>query len=236
MARLLVADAYRDPAARRVVRAYLSDLNGRLVVPRHLRTDILEELEDGLVRAIADNAATGMTPAEAASKATADFGDPVTVAHAFADEAVAAHSRRTAVTLIRTGPVIGALWLGSVVANDLAPPSWAGPWVMLPLVGLALTVGVPAAIVTIAATGRLGMRFPNLQGHAPLAAATAGIAALVVDLTVLGMAVAFVVTAPRGVSWWPVVAVATTASLVRLTFAGRAASRCLRARAVQARL
>jgi hypothetical protein len=117
-----------------VVRAYLRDVGGRPTARGNLRRDILDELEDGLFEAIKYHAAMGMAPGRAASKAIADFGDPDIVARAIARDAIEVRSRRIALTLIRTGPLIGALWYGAVVANDLAPPSWDGPWVTLPVV------------------------------------------------------------------------------------------------------
>jgi hypothetical protein len=101
---------------------------------------------------------------------------------------------------------------------------------MLPVIALAFAIGVPAAITTIAATGRFGLRFPKLQGQARLAAATASTAVLVIDLIVLGMATAFFVNASKPVAWAPLVVVATSASLVRLVLAFRAASASFRAR------
>ena len=125
--------------------------------------------------------------------------------------------------------------IAAVMINALPP--WRhqliGPWLALPLVGLALAVAGPALDLTVAATGRLGRRLGRGVGrapHPPTAAAVAGLAAVVADLTLLGMITGQALTSPGPYVWAPVV-VAASASLTRVMLAGRAAHRCLATRA-----
>jgi hypothetical protein len=58
----------------------------------------------------------------------------------------------------------------------------------------------------------------------------AALAAVVADLTLLGILTGHALTSPGSYVWAPVI-VAASASLTRVTLAGRAARRCLAARA-----
>ena len=104
--------------------------------------------------------AQGCSQAEATAAVIAEFGDPRMVAAAFGPELGAVQARRVAVGLLVTGPLVGLAWIAAVVVNALPP--WRhqliGPWLALPLVGLALAVAGPALGLTVAATGRLGRR------------------------------------------------------------------------------
>jgi hypothetical protein len=209
-----------------VIESYLDELGALLDTSVHRRGAILRELEDGLWEAVCDNVDRGMSPAQAALAATSSFGSPVIVAREFEGELATARTRRTAVLLLRTGPVVGLLWLATAATSHMGPPAWKGPWVALPAVALALLVGIPAAMLAVAATGRLGLRIPTLRALAPVAAATSGMLAVAIDLTLLGTAAAFLVTAP-GAPPWGLLACACAASLGRLALAGRASRRCL---------
>jgi hypothetical protein len=97
------------------------------------------------------------------------------------------------------------------------------------LVGLVLMVAVPAAVVAVAASGRLSRWLPDGPKVAATAAATAASACVAGDLVLLaGM---LTVTVLAGGMAWPAGVVAVGASGVRLILAGRAARRCLAARA-----
>jgi hypothetical protein len=229
MASHLVGAIDRGPAAL-MIDAYLAELRNRLVGSARWRRGILAELEDGLMESLTANLSLGMEPLEAANRTISEFGTPASVARAFARDLTAARVRRTALTLLRTGPLVGTLWLGAVAANHLLPPTLEGPWAALPLVAMGLAVCAPAAMVTLAATGRRAYRLPGLRAVAPTAAATSAIAAVAVDVIILGMAGAVAITSPRTYAWG-LIAAAVGASITRLVLAGRAARRCLAARA-----
>ena len=220
---------------RDAVTDYLAAVAAQLPGPPSARAAVTDELRDGLLEALGTHHARGCSPQEATVAAIAEFGDPDTVAAAFGPELGAVQARRVAVGLLVTGPLVGLTWIAAVVVNTLPP--WRhqliGPWLALPLVGLALAVAGPALGLTVAATGRLGRRLSRVVHRAtlpPTAAAVAALAAVVADLTLLGIITGHALTSPGSYMWAPVV-LAASASLTRVTLAGRAARRCLATRA-----
>ena len=224
-----------DSTSRDAVADYLAAVTTQLPGPPSVRAAVTDELRDGLLEALETHQARGCSQAEATAAAIAEFGDPRMVAAAFGPELGAVQARRVAVGLLVTGPLVGLTWIAAVAANGLPP--WRhqliGPWLALPLVGLALAVAGPALGLTVAATGRLGRRLSRVVHRAtlpPTAAAVAALAAVVADLTLLGIITGHALTSP-GSNVWPPVVLAASASLTRVTLAGRAARRCLATRA-----
>jgi hypothetical protein len=224
-----------DSTNRDAVTDYLAAVAAELPGPPSARTAVTDELRDGLMEALETHQARGCSRAEATAAAIAEFGDPHIVAAAFGPELGAVQARRVALGLLATGPLVGLAWISAVVVNGLPP--WrhqlTGPWLALPLVGLALAVAGPALGLAVAATGRLGRRLGRVVDRAALpstAVAVAGLAAVVADLTLLGIITGQALTRPGAYVWAPVV-VAVSASLTRVTLAGRAARRCLATRA-----
>jgi hypothetical protein len=226
-----LSDAALDPAAEHVIDVYLADLSSRLVGPAAARAAILAELEDGLWAATAAHQAQPISPAEAAWAAVAEFGDPGTVAAGFGPELAAATGRRVGLGLLATGPLVGTSWL--LVAAASWP--WAGREppaalrLVAVLVGLVLVVAIPAAVLSVALSGRLARWLPAGPRSAATTAATAASACVAGDLVLLASLLASTVLA-GGVAW-PAALLAAGASSVRLSLAGRAARRCLGARA-----
>jgi hypothetical protein len=229
-----------DDQAGEVIDRYLAAVATRLTLagPAQARQAVLAELHDGLLEATDTHQARGLTPAQAAQAATAEFGDPHKLASAFTPELAAIQARRTALALIRSGPLVGLLWATALASSHLATlpahpaPPWQWPhpptglWVVFPLLALAMLVGVPAGLLAVATTGRLGRWLPSRPRLAPTAAATIAIAAIAIDLTLLGMLTAWAIIAPGRLAWTPVTA-AAAASLIRLALGGRATRRCL---------
>jgi len=100
----------------------------------------------------------------------------------------------------------------------------------VPLVAMAAVVTAWAAVLGIAATGRLTRWLPAGPRRAPTAAAVAGFGAVGADALGLALLAAELATVPGRLSPFPAAA-AAAASLVRLLFARRAAQRCLALRA-----
>jgi HAAS len=224
-----------DSTNRDAVADYLAAVTAQLPGPLSARVAVTDELRDGLIEALETHQARGCSQAEATAAAIAEFGDPHTVAAAFGPELGAAQARRVALGLLVTGPLVGLAWIAAVAVNTLPP--WhhqlIGPWLALPLVGLALAVAGPALGLTVAATGRLGRRLGRVVDRATLpatAAAAAALAAVVADLTLVGIITGHALTSPGSYVWAPVI-VAASASLTRVTLAGRAARHCLATRA-----
>ena len=190
----------------------------------------MAELEDGLWTATLAHHARGLPSEEAATAAVAEFGDPRTMAAGFGPELAAATGRRVGLTLLSTGPLVGSSWLLLTAATW----GWGGqqPPVALrlvaTLVGLALVVAVPAAVLSVATAGRLSRWLPISPRVAATAAAVAASACVAGDLALLGGLLAAALFA-GGLSW-PAAVLAAGASSTRLSLAGRAASRCLAAR------
>jgi hypothetical protein len=211
---------------------WLAAVAARLTGPAAARVAICDELRDGLLETLERHLARGCSRREATATALAEFGDPDTVVAAFAPELAAVQARRVALGLLSTGPLVGLAWIAAVAANALPP--WrlelSGPWLALPLVGLALLVAGPALGLTVAATGRLGGRLGPRMTLPPTAAAVAALAAVVADLTLLTVIGGQTLIGP-GPSVWAPVLLAVGASLARGTLAGRALRRCLAARA-----
>jgi len=224
-----------DSTNRDAVADYLAAVAAQLTGPPSARAAVTDELRDGLMEALEAHQGHGCSQAQATAAVIAEFGDPDTVAAAFGRELAAVQARRVALGLLVTGPLVGLAWIAAVAANALPP--WrhqlTGPWLALPLVGLALAVAGPTLGLTVAATGRLGRRLGRVVDRAtlpPTAAAVAALAAVLADLTLLGIITGQALTSPGSYVWAPVI-VAVGASLTRITLAGRAARRCLATRA-----
>jgi hypothetical protein len=226
-----LTDASLDPAARRVIGTYLAELADHLGGPAAVRAAILAELEDGLWAATTAKHAPRRSSEEAAGSAVAEFGPPGTVAAGFGPELAAATGRRVGLGLLATGPLVGASWLLVAAATwtwgGREPPAALG--LVAGLIGLVLMVAVPAAVLSVAVSGRLSRWLPAGPQVAATAAATAASACVVGDLVLLTAVLAATMLA-GGVAW-PAGVVAAGASGVRLSLAGRAARRCLAARA-----
>jgi hypothetical protein len=224
-----------DSTNRDAVADYLAAVTAQLTGPPAARVAVTDELRDGLIEALDTHQGHGCSQAEATAAAIAEFGDPATIAAAFGPELAAVQARRVALGLLATGPLVGLAWITAAAVNALPP--WrhqlTGPWLALPLVALALAVAGPALGLTVAATGRLGRRIGRVVRPAtlpPTAAAVAALPAVVADLTLLGVITGQVLTS-RGSDVWAPVVLAASASLARVTLAGRAARRCLATRA-----
>jgi hypothetical protein len=198
-----------DPAAAQVLDAYLGELASRLSGPVRARQAVLAELGDGLVDATQARLTGGASPAQAAAAAVSEFGDPATVAHAFAPELAATCARRTALALITTGPLVGSLWLAALVAGGAAvlaaAPPWqwpviqAGGWPARLLLAVIITT-VLAAWLTVAATGPLTRWLPTQPGLPPITATAAAGGTGLVDLGLLAVLTIAAVAIPDAVS------------------------------------
>jgi hypothetical protein len=236
MAGTHLSGSRQQPTDRDAVADYLSTVSAQLPGPMAARARITDELRDGLMEALEAHQTRGRSLREAAAAAIAEFGDPRMVAAAFGPELAAVQARRVALSLLATGLLVGLAWIAAVAINALPP--WqhqlTGPWLALPLVGLALAVACPALGLTVAVTGRLGRRLGGGFGRwsvlPPTAAAVAGLAAVLADLTLLAILAGQLLATPGSYVWGPVI-VAAGASLTRVTFAGRATGRCLASRA-----
>jgi hypothetical protein len=224
-----------DTTRPATIEGYLNAVATHLTGPARARRAILAELHDGLLEATSAQQAHGATPHQAATAAIEEFGDPAMIARGFASELAAASARRVAVTLTSTGPFVGLLWLAAYATSRLGPvelaPPWrwpaapAGSWFAFPIVGAAVLVSALATLLVLASTGRRFCLLPTQPGTVALAAAIVGVAAIVVDLTMLGLLATKVTTQPDSLAWAPL-ALAITTTLTRLLLASRATRHC----------
>jgi hypothetical protein len=214
----------------------------RLPGPARARRDVVAELHAGLLDGIDARRGSGFTPVQAVAQTLLEFGDPRQVAAAFGPELAARGARRVALTLVLTGPLIGALWVAAARASHVAirpAPPWhwasvpADSRLVLPLAAAAIAVTAWAALLTVAATGHLTRWLPARPRLAPTTAAIAGFGAVAADVIIFVLLASQLLTAPAVIAPVPI-AVAATASLIRLALTPRAARRCLTARAMLA--
>jgi hypothetical protein len=231
--------AAAPPGAPQAIESYLAEVAAALPGPARARGDIVAELRGGLLDAIDAHRSAGLTAGTATDAALREFGCPRQLASAFGPELAASQARRVALTLVATGPLIGLLWATAAMASHISirpAPPWQWPGapadsrVAFPLAAAAIAITVWTALFTVAATGRLARWIPAPPRLAPAAAATAGFGAMAADVTVFALLASQLLNAPGTLAPAPIAA-ATTASLIRLTLARRAARRCLAARA-----
>lgn len=226
-------------AAGPAAEAYLAEVADRLAGTGRYRNEIVAELRCGLADAAHARRLAGYPAREAELAAISEFGDAAAVAAGFRGEFAARQARRAGAGLLVTGPLVGLLWIATAAASHLrvsqallwhwsaAPP---GLEVASGLVAVAAAVTGWAAIVSVAATGRLSLWLPSGSRHAPAAAAVAGYGAIGADGLGLSLLALGLVTMPGRLAPLPAVA-AVVASVVRMLFAARAARRCLALRA-----
>jgi len=216
-----------------LIRDYLSALAAGLPGPARARAAIVAEIGDGLTDAVAHHVAHGRIPGEANRIALDEFGDPTMLAAQFTPVLAAAHVHRCGLALLRTGPLVGALWLTTAVLAGLRPMS-----MIVAIVGIAVAVvvaaAVPCAVFAVAVTGP-GSRWWTVQPRpAADAVLVAAGGAILGDLVLLGalsmqapgVLAAHTVTAADGV----VAVFAVVASLARLTLTARSAGQLLHTR------
>ena len=226
-----------DPAVDAYLRAVAAGLPG----PPRARGDILDELRSGLLDAIDARRCAGLPARDATEAAITEFGDPRQVASAFRPHLAMTRARRTALTLLATGPPVGLLWTVAATASHITlrlAPSWRWPGAPLlsPAIAaaaVAILIVVTGTLATIAATGKLTRWLPASPRTTTATAATASFAAAAADLAILALFGTLLATAPGTLAPLPV-AVATAASVTRLTLARRAARSCLAIRATLA--
>ena len=226
-----------------LVEAWLTDFTAGLCGPARARSEVVAELRDGLLEAVDTHRHAGLEPVDATRAALREFGEPAEIAAAFKPELAARQARRTALTLIGTGPLVGVLWGATAASSHLLVHAEPGPpwmWAQVPaalravlaLLASILVVGVGAGLFAVA-PGRLLPPKVRRARVVPTAAATLGVAALAADMLLLGSLGVAAVVVPDHLVWVPVTA-AGFASLTRLVLNARATRRLLTTRAALA--
>jgi hypothetical protein len=182
-------------ASHHLIDTYLDELR------RRLTDDAVDELADGLYETWHHFLGQGLTATDAAHAAIAEFGSPTQITGAFVSHS---SGRTTARLLLATGPVVGASWGASLVAAR----AWSWPVPTAAAGAFALTLVGVVALLVAAATSRHDHRRTRL-GH------VGAVGLMALDIAMLA---AVPLVAP--VIVWPM-AVAMTASLVRIAITGR---------------
>jgi hypothetical protein len=174
------------------------------VLSSRLPAQAVEELADGLQEAYESRLAECSDQDAAALAAIAEFGDADTITAAFFRQSP---WRRMAVTLLITGPFMGALWGLTLVSAQVW--NWPIPWALKIAYGVTL-LAVAATLLTVALEKRAYRRSQaaTLIGAVGLLALDAGMLAAVVTVSPV-------------LAWWPL-ALAIPASLVRIIATVRA--------------
>lgn len=223
-------EARLDEVARETIDSYLTALATRLPAPPSACAAIVDELRDGLLEAVVARLDRGDSPRTAVASSIGEFGDPEMVAASFAPEMAAQQSRRVALGLLRTGPLVGLMWGVALITSPvgeslLGRHSLVGPMRLLPLLGVTIATIVITALVAVALTGRFGHKLNPGVNVAPTAAAWAAVAVVFGDLTMLGLVCLQAIAHPGSLAYVPI-ALAAVASVTRLTLSARAAGRC----------
>jgi hypothetical protein len=176
-----------------LIKDYLAGLSAELPA------QVVEELADGLDQTHCHYLDQGLSQDAAARAAVGEFGEAQVVVAAFAR---ASPARRTALSLLATGPAVGACWGVLLVTSH----AWTWP-VPLPvpiLFGMTLIT-----IIGLLAAGATGRRYRSV-----CRAGAAGCLGLAVLDAAMLMVTVFAIPAVV----WPMI-VAVAASAARIVFA-----------------
>jgi hypothetical protein len=169
------------------------------VLARRLPLDTVDELADGLAETWQHHLATGLPPEDAARAAIAEFGTAEQTTNAFVAQSP---GRRTARTLLATGPLVGVCWATSLIAAK----AWTWP---VPTPAAAAYAAALLAVVTVlvaSATSRRSHRRARLG-------TAGGLGLLLLDVTML----ATVTLLAPSLAWPMLVAVAASLARIGLT-------------------
>ena len=89
---------------------YVDELATELRGPPRAKARMIREIRDGLTDTVAARTDAGQPPEEAARHAVREFGTPAEVAPSCQWELTVAQTRRTALVLLVTVPVLLACW------------------------------------------------------------------------------------------------------------------------------
>jgi hypothetical protein len=226
-----------DAAARRRLHGYLSTLAAGLPGSARSRRDILAEVGDGLLESYQAYRWDGQRPTVAADSAVTGFGDPHRLAAGFAGTLAGRAAHRVGLGLVLTGPAVGAAWVAAFARRTGLdwPAQLAAMTSVVPVLGVALAVAVPAALLAAAGTGRTAYRWRGMSRFLPLPPRTAATLALVAAAACVaadtGLLFGLLGSVSTGAGWTPVTLLAGAASLVRLTVVAMCARRVATLRA-----
>jgi hypothetical protein len=207
------------------IERYVDEIAARLDAPARARTEILDELRDGLHAATESRLATRVPAAVAARDAIEEFGAAGTVAAALQADLLAARARAIARRMFATGPVLGLLWIATLGPPLLARHGRPGAVTVAVAVMLAAAAAsLTAATLTLQGPRLLPLRRAAwLERIAPTTIAIATTATILIDTAALSALVLTLRAEAIPPSAVAISAAAGVASTIRLPLAARAA-------------
>ncbi|WP_448003129.1 hypothetical protein [Agromyces bauzanensis] len=204
------------------VASYLAAVDARIPRWLHSRRAALGELADGLDDAVRDYRTQGLTTHEAALRAVSESGPPAMIADAFTATLSAGHARHTALALLASGPIIGAVRLAALVPGR--PPTTL--LAQVPALGPVIFASIVSCGLTLLVTGPAKLRPTWARLRPPRLAAFGCACAAAGDVLMLGTAISVVVAVPGELAGHPLIG-ALALSVARLAIVQRAARRGL---------
>ncbi|MGW1770084.1 permease prefix domain 1-containing protein [Streptomyces sp. NPDC002104] len=199
-----------------VLRRYAEHLAEHLVGPSSRRSEILDEVLDGLECATEDNLDLCTDAEEAARRAVREWGTPTEVARAYNDATLRISANRLSARAVCALPLLAATWASAMLGGP------AGPWQDRhpPLLLLGLSVVVFGCVLSLAGAVsglRKGSGIEAADARRDRGVTTGTLAALIGLLCVLGALILLVLN--RGLSHpesldWPMVSVAAAMTLL----------------------
>jgi hypothetical protein len=186
------------------LRRYADHLARQLIGPRWRRTEIVDEVMDGLLCAAEDHLATCSDPAEAARRAVEEWGAPGEVARAYNDATLRLVAKRLSWQTMGVLPLLAISWSVVLLASPAAPWSYHPP-VLVFAVSVAWLGG--ALCVTGALVGlRRGAGIQGAVAHPADAATTGALAALTGLIMALSAMIVLLINRgvphPESLNWW----------------------------------
>ncbi|OIJ94134.1 hypothetical protein [Streptomyces colonosanans] len=211
-----------------VLQRYTDHVAEYLVGPDSRRSDIIDELLDGLQCAAECNLDDCTDVEEAAHRAVLEWGPPSEVARAYNDATVRISANRLSLQAVCALPLLAATWASALLGGP------AGPWPDHPpllLIGLSIVAfGCVLSLAGALSGLRKGTGIAAAAARRDQTITTGTLAALIGLLGVLGALVLLLLN--RGLSHpesldWPMVAIPATLTLLAGAYFGTALKRFL---------
>ncbi|GAA1303219.1 hypothetical protein OG298_44840 (plasmid) [Streptomyces sp. NBC_01005] len=207
------------------IEAHLADLTATLHGPARLKTQMVDELREGLLDTMRELSPDAEPDRDAARQAIREFGPVAELAPSFQRELTITQARHTARTVMLIIPCLLVCWYLVELSTRAAGHRLPDPLqvVVAHLGGLAALTALLAA-VSLSVTGTLARRLP-LPQQLPLVVAWTGTTAAVA----LGLSALTLITAAVFATNWPLTAAACLITIVfhaRIAASARACRHC----------
>lgn len=212
-----------------VLRRYTARVAEHLVGPSARRSEILDEVLDGLECATESNMELCSDAEEAARRAVREWGPPAEVARAYNDATLRISANRLSVHAVCALPLLAAAWASAMLGGPAGPWPYRHPPLLL--VGLSVVAFGCVLSLSGAVSGlRKGRGIEAADARRDRGVTTGTLAALIGLLCVLGALILLMLN--RGLSHpesmdWPMVSVAAALTVLAGAYFGLALKRFL---------